>query len=66
LLTRSCIDVRILGGVAKAFPNDETNPKTDLTDPHIWNGSWIDESRVVLKYKLDSWQLFQPTWAYSI
>jgi len=31
--------------------NDETNPKTDLANPHIWwntlfcsNGSWIDES----------------------
>jgi len=25
------------------------------------NGSWIDESNAVLKYKLNSWQLFQPT-----
>jgi len=30
------------------------------------NGSWIDESSVVLKKKLDSWQLFQPAQAYGI
>jgi len=50
LLTRSWTDEAILGLVVKMFSNDETNPKTDLTDPHIWwNGSWIDESSLVVK-----------------
>jgi len=34
-LIRSWTDERILDLVAKTFYNDETNPKTDLTDPHI-------------------------------
>jgi len=33
-LTRSWTDDRILGRVVKTFYDDETNPKTDLTDPH--------------------------------
>jgi len=35
LLTRSWTDETILRCVAKTFYNDETNPKTDLEDPHI-------------------------------
>jgi len=35
LLSRSWTYEIIFGWVAKTF-YDETNPKTDLTDPHIW------------------------------
>jgi len=35
LLTRSWSDEKSIGLVDKTFYNDETYPKTDLTDPHI-------------------------------
>jgi len=35
LLSRSWSDEKFLGRVAKTLYNDETNPKADLTDPHI-------------------------------
>jgi len=67
LLNRSWIDETILLKLevglmkeflveqrAQAFYTDETNTKTDLSDPHMnyvlfSNGRWIDESSAVLK-----------------
>ena len=34
-LLRSWIEAKILCWVTETFYSDETNPKTDLTDPHI-------------------------------